>query len=73
MLQSKAGIENREYQAQRSLLADVDTGKISKEEFFARADQLLRERMPAAHKAAEPRPLPTAAPAAAPESSTVTH
>jgi pyruvate-ferredoxin/flavodoxin oxidoreductase len=76
MLQSKAGIENREYKAQRALLADVDAGKISKEEFFARADQLLKERMPAApsaHKAAEPRPLPTATPAAAPESSTVTH
>ena len=28
MLQSKAGIENREYKAQRSLLADVDSGKI---------------------------------------------
>ena len=33
MLQSKAGIENREYKAQRSILADVDAGKISKEDF----------------------------------------
>ena len=34
MLQSKAGIENREYRGQRSLLADVDAGKISHEESF---------------------------------------
>ena len=31
MLQSKAGIENREYKAQRSLLADVDAGRIRNE------------------------------------------
>ena len=37
MLQSKAGIENREYKAQRSILADVDAGKISKEESCSRA------------------------------------
>jgi pyruvate-ferredoxin/flavodoxin oxidoreductase len=62
LLQSKAGIENREYKAQRSLLADVDSGKISKEDFFARADELLRERIPgaASHKPAEPKPRPTA-------------
>ena len=45
MLQSKAGIENREYKAQRSILADVDAGKISKEELFARAEELLKERL----------------------------
>ena len=57
MLQSKAGIENREYKAQRSILADVDAGKISKEELFARAEELLKERMPsaAAHKPAAPQ------------------
>ena len=32
MLQSKAGIENKEYKAQRSILADVDAGKISRED-----------------------------------------
>ena len=48
MLGSKAGIENREYKAQRSLLADVDAGKISREDFFAHADRLLKERLPAA-------------------------
>jgi pyruvate-ferredoxin/flavodoxin oxidoreductase len=55
MLQSKAGIENREYKAQRSVLADVDAGRLSREELFARGHELLRERMPkpsAAHKPA---------------------
>jgi pyruvate-ferredoxin/flavodoxin oxidoreductase len=55
MLQSKAGIENREYRAQRSILADVDAGRISKDELFTRGHELLRERMPkpsAAHKPA---------------------
>jgi hypothetical protein len=72
MLQSKAGVENREYKAQRSLLADVDAARISKEEFFARADQLLKERMPGAvpvHKAAEPQvrpPVPVPAAVARP-------
>ena len=46
LLQSKAGIENREYKAHRSILADVDAGRISKEELFARAEELVRERMP---------------------------
>ena len=56
MLQSKAGIENREYKAQRALLADVDAGKISKEDLFAHAELMLKERMPApaGHKPAAP-------------------
>jgi pyruvate-ferredoxin/flavodoxin oxidoreductase len=45
MLQSKAGIENKEYKAQRSILADVDSGKVSKKELFTRGEQLLRERL----------------------------
>jgi pyruvate-ferredoxin/flavodoxin oxidoreductase len=63
MLQSKAGIENREYKAQKSVLADVDAGKIAREDFFARAEQLLKERVaPAAsHKPVEPRPRPASA------------
>jgi len=63
MLQSKAGVENREYKAQRSVLADVDAGKISKEDLFANAEKLLKERMPqpAAHKPAAPAPRPAAA------------
>jgi hypothetical protein len=45
MLQSKAGIVNKDYAAQRSILAEVDAGKISKEELFARGEQLLRDRL----------------------------
>jgi pyruvate-ferredoxin/flavodoxin oxidoreductase len=55
LLQSKAGVENREYKAQKSILADVDAGRLSKEELFARGEHLLKERMPkpaAAHKVA---------------------
>ena len=51
MLQSKAGIENEEYKAQRSILADVDAGKFSKEELFARGEQLLKEHLHSAGSA----------------------
>jgi pyruvate-ferredoxin/flavodoxin oxidoreductase len=75
MLQSKSGIENKEYKAQRSILADVDAGKISREDFFARAEELMKERMPSAPEHA-PRPAAPAAatataPAAAPAPSPV--
>jgi pyruvate-ferredoxin/flavodoxin oxidoreductase len=76
MLQSKAGIENREYKAQRALLADVDSGKISKEDFLAHADLLLKERLPApaSHKPAEPKvAAPPAAAKAVAAVPTVTH
>jgi pyruvate-ferredoxin/flavodoxin oxidoreductase len=64
MLQSKAGIENREYKAQRALLADVEAGRIALNDFFAHADRMLRERLPAAatHKPPDPK---VAVPAAA--------
>jgi pyruvate-ferredoxin/flavodoxin oxidoreductase len=69
MLQSKAGIENREYKAQRALLADVDANKVTKEHLFAYAEQLLKERIPAAagaaHKPAEPKVAPPLGAAAA--------
>jgi pyruvate-ferredoxin/flavodoxin oxidoreductase len=45
MLQSKAGIENLEYKAQRSILSDVDAGRVTKEELFARGPELLKERV----------------------------
>jgi pyruvate-ferredoxin/flavodoxin oxidoreductase len=45
MLQSKAGIQNREYIAQKAILAEVDAGKISQEEFFAHAHELMAERL----------------------------
>src|SRR5258706_16322476 len=70
MLQSKAGIENREYKAQRAILADVDAGKITKEQLFAGAEELMKARLgkPAAHV---PAPSPAAAvpppPATAPK------
>jgi len=51
MLQSKAGIENEEYKAQRSILADVEVGKVSKEDLFARGEQLLKERLQVATSA----------------------
>jgi len=76
MLQSKAGIENREYKAQRSLLAEVDAGKISKEDFLAHADLMLKERLPAAasHKPADPKvAAPPAAAKTESTASTVAH
>jgi pyruvate-ferredoxin/flavodoxin oxidoreductase len=45
MLQSKAGIVNREYQAQKAILVDLEAGKIAKEEFFAHAHELLAEKL----------------------------
>ena len=45
MLQSKAGIVNKEYLAQKAILADVDAGKIPTEEFFAHAHELLAEKL----------------------------
>ena len=54
LLQSKVGIQNTEYAAQRAILADVDAGIISKEDLFARAGELMEERVlgPAATKTA---------------------
>jgi pyruvate-ferredoxin/flavodoxin oxidoreductase len=45
MLQSKAGIQNREYAAQKAILADVDAGKLPLEELFARGHELIAERL----------------------------
>ena len=45
LLQSKAGIINKDYVAQRALLAEVDAGKISKAELFARGEQSLCDRL----------------------------
>jgi pyruvate-ferredoxin/flavodoxin oxidoreductase len=64
MLQSKAGVENREYKAQRAILAEVDSGKIVKEDFFASAEAMLKARMApaaAAHHARPATPAETAA------------
>ena len=45
MLQSKVGIKNREYEAQKALLAEVDAGKVSRDEFFAHANELIQEKL----------------------------
>ncbi len=45
MLQSKAGVVNREYQAQKAILADLEAGKIAKDEFFAHAHEIMAERL----------------------------
>ncbi len=45
MLQSKAGIKNREYEAQKAILADVDAGKISREDLLAHAHEMVDERL----------------------------
>jgi len=45
MLQSKAGIVNKEYAAQKAVLADVDAGKITQDELFARGHELVREKL----------------------------
>jgi len=44
MLQSKAGIVNKDYVAQKAVLAEVDAGKLSKDELFRRGEQLVMER-----------------------------
>ena len=70
MLQSKAGIENREYKAQRAILADVDAGKVTKDDLFANAETMMKARLvkPAGHAAPAPaaaaKPAPAVAPAA---------
>jgi len=45
MLQSKAGIVNKEYAAQKAILADVDAGKIPLADFLTNAHELLKERL----------------------------
>ncbi len=45
MLQSKAGVKNREYEAQKSILAEVDAGKLPLDEFFAHAHEMMAERL----------------------------
>jgi len=47
MLQSKAGIVNREYLAQKAILAEVESGKLSLDELFSRGHELVKERLAA--------------------------
>lgn len=66
MLQSKAGIVNKEYQAQKAILAEVDAGKITQEQLFAGAEEMMKQRLGkpgAAHApAAAAAPKPAAPP-----------
>ena len=45
LLQSKAGIVNKEYAAQRELLAEVDSGKLPLEEFLSHAHEMIAEKL----------------------------
>lgn len=45
LLQSKAGIVNKQYVAQRGLLDDVDAGNVAMDELFTRAEELVEERL----------------------------
>ena len=47
MLQSKAGIVNKEYHAQKAILAEVEAGKLSLDELFTRGHELVKERLAA--------------------------
>jgi len=62
MLQSKAGIVNKEYLAQKAVLADVEAGKITREDLFTRGHELVRERLnPATPAAAAAKAVPVGA------------
>jgi pyruvate-ferredoxin/flavodoxin oxidoreductase len=61
MLQSKAGVENREYKAQRAILAEVDAGKMTRDDLFANAETMMKARLgkaPAHASAAPPAVTP---------------
>ena len=45
LLQSKAGIDNKDYRAQRALLARVDKGEVSRDEVLRNATALLRDEL----------------------------
>ncbi|MFZ0745271.1 MAG: 2-oxoacid:acceptor oxidoreductase family protein [Terracidiphilus sp.] len=45
MLQSKAGIQNKEYATQKAILAEVDAGKLPLKELFARGHEIVKERL----------------------------
>jgi pyruvate-ferredoxin/flavodoxin oxidoreductase len=68
LLQSKAGIENLEYRAQRQLLKKVDAGDIPLAEFLANVSVMLRDELagdggavPAKSKAAPGETVPSRA------------
>jgi hypothetical protein len=54
-----------DYKAQRLILADLDAGKISNEDLFARAEELMRERTSGPASAPAPALAPAPVPASA--------
>jgi len=65
MLQSKAGVTNKDYLAQRSLLKKVDEGKIAITDLKSRTRELYEAEIASLSKPAAP-----AAPAPAPKPAT---
>jgi pyruvate-ferredoxin/flavodoxin oxidoreductase len=45
LLQSKAGVDNKEYRAQRALLARVDKGELTRDELLKGGAMLLKEEV----------------------------
>ncbi len=45
LLQSKAGIDNREYRAQRALLARLGKGEITRDDLLKGGSMLLKEEV----------------------------
>ena len=45
MLQSKAGVENKDYIAQKSLLAKVEKGELTRDDLINRGSDLLNEEV----------------------------
>jgi pyruvate-ferredoxin/flavodoxin oxidoreductase len=59
LLQSKAGIANTEYQAQRSLLKKVDSNEIALDEFLAHTGELFNQEQSALSAAPASTPSTT--------------
>ena len=45
LLQSKAGVVNAEYRAQRAVLARADKGELTRDDLWRRGVQLVKEEM----------------------------
>ena len=56
LLQSKAGVENLEYKAQRALRAKLDKGELTRDDLLVRGAALLREEV----TRLQPRPVAAA-------------
>jgi pyruvate-ferredoxin/flavodoxin oxidoreductase len=45
MLQSKAGVENKDYTAQKALLAKVEKGELTRDDLLNRGKDILNEEV----------------------------